>query len=285
MYKALLWNPVLRITLGALKSPRQLLFSPFLSVCLWASSHLLPLIQLPLFARDLKSYVLHRILGQDRMDPAPTENLSSPRLSVSQLKRCRRQSDWFQVGQMSAPGSTTDGWASVMQLSLRDRRQGKVLEEGNVAGRKWLVETSPVPTPMLLWDFCPPSLSSHGWWSDCLWSSMPLIISKWIPSLAYGRIDTRSRILWEQTVFLFIEEVLIWCILMDARKREKAWAADGGGISNASCLGHRGLFCVATHHRQTNTVDGEGRYGRCVAVHILVFCLPLIRRYRREVES
>ena len=67
-------------------------------------------------------------------------------------------------------------------------------------------------------------------------------------SLAYGRIDTRSRIFWERTVFLFIEEVLIYsCIPMDARKREKAWAADGAGSVMPAALATGGLFCDWWH--------------------------------------
>lgn len=68
-------------------------------------------------------------------------------------------------------------------------------------------------------------------------------------SLAYGRTDTRSRTFWEQTVFLFIEEVLIYsCILMDAKEREKAWAADGVASVTPAALATGRLFYVVTHH-------------------------------------
>lgn len=78
-------------------------------------------------------------------------------------------------------------------------------------------------------------------------------------------------------MFLFIEEVLICsCILMDAREREKAWAADGAGSVTPAPLATGRLFCDHTPLlRPTQRVRG-GRYGKAVAVHVRVLCLLLI---------
>lgn len=47
---------------------------------------------------------------------------------------------------------------------------------------------------------------------------------------------------------------------MDARKREKAWAADGAGSVMPAALATGGLFCVATHHRPDQH-SGRGEEG------------------------
>ena len=68
-------------------------------------------------------------------------------------------------------------------------------------------------------------------------------------------------------------------------EREKAWAADGAGSVMPATLATGGLFCVATHHppRLTQCARG-GRYGKAVAVHVLVFCLPLVTLVMWQVD-
>lgn len=127
-------------------------FSQFVSEHLL---HLLPLIQLPLFARDLRRLRASQDPGTGSYGSSTHRKLAAPGSQCPNSKRCLEDSligsKWARcllLVQLLMAG------ASVMQLSLRDRRQGRFLKkgmwQGEVTGGNWSV-----PTPMLLWDFCP----------------------------------------------------------------------------------------------------------------------------------
>lgn len=57
------------------------------------------------------------------------------------------------------------------------------------------------------------------------------------------------------------------------------------GISNASHLGHRRIvLCGHTPPPRLTQCARGGRYGKAVAVHVLVFCLPLVTLVMWQVD-